>query len=517
MTPSDGSPTATCAESRIPPAAAKQGARDVGEDVRRVHARAQAVRTGLVGADRAQLEPHPRAPKHELAGDRHRDRRDEGHRDPADVRLDRVRDAGPVEALRLWAQEQGDALDRDVGREGRKHGREAEGANERPVRQADRNGGADHGEHSERELAAALTCPHEEREHDHDEPGERPHRQVDAGPEEHRELAQADEHQRARQQQHALEVEPSQEMAVLDGGESAEGEHDRGQGHARQVVARREPPRPKQARNPAGALVAVTRGRRDRRAGDVLFRDLLGFEGADEAPPREDDDAVAEPLQLDRVGREHDHRHSAVGGGAEHLVQLEARAGIDAACGLVGEQHLRVGEKGTGEEHLLLVAARQGRDRRLRRGGANVELRDPGRDLAVLAAALDDAGAGELRQGEERGVLAHAQREHHALTVTVPRQVDDPGPACPLRPRDVDRASGDLDRSLSRVKPCEGADHFVLPVSDHAGKAQDLARLDSERHVVDVRAVQRVDFEQGRAPTPSLPASRGTPARRPGR
>ena len=56
---------------------------------------------------------------------------------------------------------------------------------------------------------------------------------------------------------------------------------------------------------------------------------------------REDEHAVAEPLELDGVGGEDDDRLARLGRGAQQLVELDARAGVDAARRLVGEQHGR--------------------------------------------------------------------------------------------------------------------------------------------------------------------------------
>ena len=194
----------------------------------------------------------------------------------------------------------------------------------------------------------------------------------------------------------------------------------------RQVVAGAEAP-PLQAPAPARPLHRALRVRRDRGAGDVLLGDLVALERAHRLAAREHDDPVAQPLQLDDVGGDDDHRLAGLGGAAQHLVELEAGVGVDAARRLVGQQHRRVREQRAREQHLLLVAARERRDGRLHAGRAHVELLDLAGHQLGLAPALDDARARDVPEREQRDVLADAQRQQHALGVAVARQVHDAG------------------------------------------------------------------------------------------
>ena len=74
----------------------------------------------------------------------------------------------------------------------------------------------------------------------------------------------------------------------------------------------------------------------------------------------DDEDPVGEAEHLlDLAGDDHDG-DAAVGEGADELVDLAAGADVDAAGGLVEQQHPAVAQQPAGEHDLLLVAAGQG-------------------------------------------------------------------------------------------------------------------------------------------------------------
>ncbi len=99
-----------------------------------------------------------------------------------------------------------------------------------------------------------------------------------------------------------------------------------------------------------------------RRSPSSWPRDLL-----DDAPARHDDDAVAQPGELERVARLDDGGDAFVRLRAQRLVDVEARADVDALRRLLGEDDLDVSaQERADERHLLLVAAGERLDRLLR-------------------------------------------------------------------------------------------------------------------------------------------------------
>ena len=74
----------------MPAGGREQRAHDVGEQMRRVDPRPEAVRSSLVRAHRTQLEPRPRPPQQQLADEGDGGGGDERDRNPADARLDRA-------------------------------------------------------------------------------------------------------------------------------------------------------------------------------------------------------------------------------------------------------------------------------------------------------------------------------------------------------------------------------------------------------------------------------------------
>ena len=249
--------------------------------------------------------------------------------------------------------------------ERREHGSETKDADQHRVREPDRDGDTEHGEQAEDQPAAALALAGEEREDHDDETGQRPDREIDRARQQDDQLPERDQRERARQQQHRLEVELAEEQAVARGGVRAEAEDQHRQDERRQVVAGGEPPDAQRAAARVRRASSRLPPGGDRGARDVLLGDRVALELAHDLPAREDEHPVAKTLQLDDVGREDDDRLARIRGRAKELVDLEARAGVDAVGRLVRQQHVRLREQRTREENLLLVAARERRDGRL--------------------------------------------------------------------------------------------------------------------------------------------------------
>ena len=114
-------------------------------------------------------------------------------------------------------------------------------------------------------------------------------------------------------------------------------------------------------------------------------------------PAAHDDDPVGEPEDLLDLVRDQQDRDAARGQVDDQLVEVALRADVDAARRIVGEEDGGLGEQRAGEHQLLLVAAGQGRGRRLegaRRRDARQRVADP---LGLRA------GAGRSRTGRASG------------------------------------------------------------------------------------------------------------------
>ena len=122
---------------------------------------------------------------------------------------------------------------------------------------------------------------------------------------------------------------------------------------------------------PFGALLLAVGVGGDDRARDLLLGDdLVVGQLADDLAAREDDDPVAEPLQLEAVGGDDDHRDPLLGDLTQVPVDLDPGAGVDALGRLVDQQQPRLGEQRPRQHHFLLVAAGEARDEGRDRGGA---------------------------------------------------------------------------------------------------------------------------------------------------
>ena len=75
-------------------------------------------------------------------------------------------------------------------------------------------------------------------------------------------------------------------------------------------------------------------------------------------------------------------------------VHLLAGADVDAGGRVVEHEHSRDEPERAGDEHLLLVAARQAGDRDIGAAGDDAELLDPVADLGPLGALVDPARPG---------------------------------------------------------------------------------------------------------------------------
>ncbi len=110
----------------------------------------------------------------------------------------------------------------------------------------------------------------------------------------------------------------------------------------------------------------------------------------------DDQDPVGETEHLlDLAGDDHDG-DAAVGERPDQLVDLGAGADVDAAGGLVEQQHPAVAQQPSGQHDLLLVAAGQGADGAGHAVGGDVEAGGELGGAAPLLASVEEAEAVKL-------------------------------------------------------------------------------------------------------------------------
>src|SRR5690242_21705058 len=168
------------------------------------------------------------------------------------------------------------------------------------------------------------------------------------------------------------------------------------------------------------------RARADDRLDDAPLAQLLARDLLHDAPARHHDHAVAEPGELERIARLDDRRHAVRNLCAQRLVDVEARADVDALRRLLREDHLHVAaQERPHERHLLLVAAGERLDRLLRRAHADAQAAHEVVDRGALAAAADEAEPREPAEYLNRGVRPDAEDGEERLAAAVAAEEDD--------------------------------------------------------------------------------------------
>jgi hypothetical protein len=229
---------------------------------------------------------------------------------------------------------------------------------------------------------------------------------------------------------------------------------------------------------------------------DRLLRRLARVELARHAAVAQDDDAVGEPQDLGEIARREEHGHAAPAELREDGVDLLARAHVDAAGGLVEQQHLRGAREPLAERDLLLVAAREGRDR-VPGLASNVQIGDAARGHPPLRPGVDQPVPRPRphdlarREPGEREVLGHRHVEHDPLALAVLGQQRQAGRD--RLPRRAERhglardTHGAGDGPLRAAE--EGREQRGAPGSHGPGERDHLALVDRERHAADREAL----------------------------
>ena len=158
------------------------------------------------------------------------------------------------------------------------------------------------------------------------------------------------------------------------------------------------------------------------RAGDQrVLGDAVAFEFANDAAVIKHQHAVAAADQFVIVGRIEQDRRAGIGQPPQQLIDLLLGADIDAARRIVEQDDARLAHQPFGDDHLLLVAARQRADRYVEAGRLDVEQLHHLVDQPLLLVAVDDSALRHTVQHGEGEVLAHRHRQHQALGLAVLR------------------------------------------------------------------------------------------------
>ncbi len=134
---------------------------------------------------------------------------------------------------------------------------------------------------------------------------------------------------------------------------------------------------------------------------------------------------MAERDDLLDLGGEDDQRHTLAGELAEHAVEGLPGGDVDAAGGIVEEEEARVVGEPAGEQHLLLVAARQRGDRRPRVGRHDRQLLVELLVAREAGALADQPAADVAADGGDGEVVEDRQRREDAGRPPVAGKVGD--------------------------------------------------------------------------------------------
>ena len=130
-------------------------------------------------------------------------------------------------------------------------------------------------------------------------------------------------------------------------------------------------------------------------------------------------DAVGDAQQLGHLRRDHDHAFALGRHLGDEGVDLVLGSHVDAACGLVQDQHFGVGEKPFGQHHLLLVTARQVERLLVHPGAAQAQLVAVVLRHLVLFAVVDHARGGHPLQVGQRDVELDVFVQHQPIALAV--------------------------------------------------------------------------------------------------
>ena len=242
---------------------------------------------------------------------------------------------------------------------------------------------------------------------------ERADRQIDAGQQQWNGLSKRDKAERRRQHQDVGNVERGKKIRIVIEGEEREKNGRDRQWNDRRVVGLQEVV-------PVGSSRAGLRSRSasfgvrgvlgaHRRRHDTGFHHVIAGQRLDDPPARQNNDLVAQPFELRRIGGiDHDGR-AGNRDLAQEAVDFGAGADIDSLGRLVGHDQPGFSEQRARHDDLLLIAARERPNRRLKARSLDCERFESPRDVGNLAIAADDPEGSEFSERRHGRVFANGQ------------------------------------------------------------------------------------------------------------
>ena len=212
-----------------------------------------------------------------------------------------------------------------------------------------------------------------------------------------------------------------------------------------------------------------------------------GVDDGGDSPFVEHRHTVGHAHDLGQLGADQHHADALRRQLVKQLVDGELGAHVDATRGLVEEQHARVAEQPLADHDLLLVAARQVAHRLADRGRADRQGVDITLRHGLFFAEADEAQAARHRSHVgQRGVVGHRHVERETMGLAVFGQVGNAVADGVARRVDLDLLVAQTHRAgLQRVGTEDGARHLGSPCPHQAGKTQDLATPQLERHLAE--------------------------------
>ena len=222
------------------------------------------------------------------------------------------------------------------------------------------------------------------------------------------------------------------------------------------------------------------------RANDDFVRRLeIGQVGGD-PPLRHHQHAIGNGVHLLEVGRGEHHREALIGQfahGAEHLF---LGADVDAAGGFVQEKHPGFGHQALADDHLLLVAAGQGGDRRFRRRRLDAQRAEKGVDRLALGTVLHGKELRDLGETGKRQILADGEVLHQPVALPILRDKEQPGGNALGYRQLIDGPASDGDFATRIGPEAEQAfEQFRAAGTQQTVDADDLAGPEIDADVID--------------------------------
>ncbi|CAM2160699.1 hypothetical protein PT2222_80283 [Paraburkholderia tropica] len=230
---------------------------------------------------------------------------------------------------------------------------------------------------------------------------------------------------------------------------------------------------------------ACWRGLARQRQLDQFVRRGVGLhDAARDAPLAHHDDAIGHADHFGEIARHHDHAASRFREFVQQVVDLGARAHVDAARGFVHQEHFDALGEPARQNHLLLIAARERADRGVAIARLDRELLDVvvGQRAFALRVEQEARGA-EMAARADVQVVGHRGDRHDAFLLAILGTQRHARPHRVARTREIHALAVEFDVTRARaLGAVEQLHQFGTSRADEPEEADDLAAPRLERH-----------------------------------